>query len=108
MIRHLRACTVLVLLLLPAAGSAAPGRDRAEVLGESDRTGRRLQEIADKVKAAREKPSDERWTEVMDELQTLIGSVGNDLVAAEDDRCVPVRWVCHARLASLPAAMLAR
>ena len=92
MIRHLCACAVLVLLLLPAAGRPAPGRERAEVLGENDRTGRRLQEIADKEKAAREKPSEERWAEVVDELQGLLGSAGNDLVSAEDGRCVPARW----------------
>src|SRR5438093_8850734 len=97
---------ILLLLLVPS--SLVPARDKPEVLGESGRTARRLQEIADKEKMARDKPSEERWTEVVDELQALLTSAGSDLVPTEDGRCVPVRWVCHARLAGLPKAVLAR
>ncbi|MBI1914409.1 MAG: hypothetical protein HYS12_06670, partial [Planctomycetes bacterium] len=108
MIRHLRADIVPVLLLLLVPPGPVLARDKPEVLGESNRTARRLQEIADKEKLAREKPSEERWAEVVDELQALLASAGSDLVPAEDGRCVPARWVCHARLARLPKDVLAR
>src|SRR5437868_7034214 len=64
--------------------------------------------IAEKEKMARAKPSEERWAEVVDELQAVLTSAGSDLVPAEDGRCVPVRWVCHARFAGLPKEVLAR
>src|SRR5437764_6943998 len=99
---------VPVLLLLLTPPSLALARDKPEVLGESGRTARRLQEIAEKETMARAKPTEERWTEVVDELQALLTSAGSDLVPAEDGRCVPARWVCHARLAGLPSEVLAR
>ena len=90
----------LALLLLAAPGDAL-------VPGESPRTARRLGEIADKEKEARAKPSEQRWAEVVGELQAVLGSAGDDLVPAGDgDRLVPARWVCHARLAGLPPTAL--
>src|SRR5262245_6652959 len=103
-IRVLRAVPCLLLVL----ATASPGADKPEVLGESGRTARRLQEIADKEKATREKPSEERWAEVVDELNALLASAGNDLVVVENGRCVPARWICHARLAALPPEVRAR
>src|SRR5262249_40733653 len=41
-------------------------------------------------------------------LTALLASAGNDLVPVENGRCVPARWICHARLAALPAAVLTR
>jgi outer membrane protein assembly factor BamB len=107
-IRCLRLDLVPVLLLLLVPSGTILGFDKAEVLGENRRTARRLVEIADKEKLARDKPNAERWADVVDELQAVLASAGNELVAAEDGRCVPARWSCHARLAGLPKEVLAR
>src|SRR6266581_336609 len=78
-----RISSLLLAFFLLVLASPSLAADKPEVLGESGRTARRLQEIADKEKAARDKPSDERWAEVVDELHALFASSGNDLVPAE-------------------------
>src|SRR4051794_19539430 len=100
------AALALPLLLFAGAAPRGLAAEKPEVLGESSRTARRLQEIAEKEKAARAKPSDERWAELIDELQALLASAGNDLVPTDDDHSVPARWLCHARIAALPVEAL--
>jgi hypothetical protein len=100
--RH--ACPIICLGFL--AVGVAIGEEPVRLPGESDRTARRLDDVARLEKEARANPTRERWNEVLDELQSILSTSGNDLVSAGDGLLVPARWRCHARVARLPADVL--
>ena len=93
-----------ILVFLAALGDAPAGAEEAVVYGESPRTAQRLEEVAKKEAAARQHPSDERWAEVVNDLQALLASSASDLVPLKGNGnlLVPARWLCHARIAGLP------
>jgi outer membrane protein assembly factor BamB/tetratricopeptide (TPR) repeat protein len=63
--------------------------------GESRATALRLEE-------ARKLLADRKWPEALEELQSILDSSGNDLVALDAGRSVRARWVIHAEVAALP------
>jgi outer membrane protein assembly factor BamB/tetratricopeptide (TPR) repeat protein len=90
---------LLFSLVRPELLTAEPA-GTASVTGERDgaAVARRLDGIADLVTA-------QKWTEVVDEYHALLTSAGDTLVAVSPDHWVQVRWLCHARLATLPPAL---
>ena len=95
-------------LLLAALVSRSARAEGIVVHGESERASQRFEEACRKEAAARKDPSEERWGEVVGAYQTLLASAGDELipVQGQDGLLVPVRWLCHARLALLPPAAL--
>jgi outer membrane protein assembly factor BamB len=65
------------------------------VPGESRATALRLDE-------ARKHLADRKWADALEELQSLLDSGGNDLVAVDAGRSVRARWLIHAEIAALP------
>jgi outer membrane protein assembly factor BamB len=72
---------------------------RVGLPGESQRTARRLI-AADKLVA------EQKWAEAVDEYQRILIEVGDDLVPLNARHSLQARWLCHLRLAALPAAGL--
>jgi outer membrane protein assembly factor BamB len=94
-----------LLLLLTASFATAPaaGDERgglAVLPGEAAHTARRL-DAADKLAAHKQ------WADALEEYQRILSEAGDDLVAVSPRHAVQARWVCHARIAGLPAEQLA-
>ncbi len=96
MIRR-RLFAVLLLLLSPPVR----GEDKQAVVlsGESRAASLRLAE-------ARKRLDDHKWSEAIEELQTIQNSAGNDLVSIGPNHCVRAGRLCQIQLASLPAEAL--
>ncbi len=91
----------VVLLLLLTAGFAvsAEPASRSLVPGESVATSRRL-EAADKLAA------DKQYAAAAEEYARIIEEVGDELVPFDARLSVPVRRLCHLRLAAMPPEVL--
>ncbi len=88
-----------VLLLMLAA--PARGEDKQGVIlsGESRAASLRLAE-------ARKHLDEYKWSEAIEELQTILNSAGNELVAIAPNHSVRTSRLCQIHLASLPAEAL--
>jgi outer membrane protein assembly factor BamB len=79
------------------------GDDRANLAGlpgEVPNTARRIA-AADKLAAQKQ------WAEAIEEYQRILSEAGDDLVALSPRHAIQARWVCHCRIAALPAEQLA-
>lgn len=100
-----------VLILLTRVGIAAADESLARVslAGESVQTARRLASVDTLLEA-------KQWAQAVKELQRILEEAGDDLVpgwkaiegGVRVDRrhCQQARWLCHLRLAALPAPAL--
>jgi outer membrane protein assembly factor BamB len=78
-----------------AQGLAGP----VEFPGVREGTRRRLAAVDRSV-------ADEQWGAAVEELLRILDEAGDDLVPLDAQHSLRARWLCHARLAALPAAGL--
>jgi outer membrane protein assembly factor BamB len=97
--RRLAYWLVALAALVPSEGGRAQETTLANVPGESRTTARRLEEVRRRL-GARE------WTEALDELQNILDTAGNDLVAVTPLHLVEARRLVQQELARLPAEAL--
>lgn len=93
---------LLLLLAAPFLCGRANGDERAGLAGlpgEIANTARRLA-AADKLVAQKQ------WADAVEEYQRILSEAGNDLVAVSPRHAVQARWLCHTRIAGLPAEQL--
>src|SRR5215471_7036058 len=98
-----RLATLLALLLTFGFALQGRGDDRVNLAGlpgEVPNTARRIA-AADKLAAQKQ------WAEAIEEYQRILSEAGDDLVALSPRHAVQARWVCHCRIAALPAEQLA-
>jgi outer membrane protein assembly factor BamB/tetratricopeptide (TPR) repeat protein len=88
----------LFLFLLLVLASPIRGEEKQAVVlsGESRAAALRLAE-------ARKRLDDRKWSEAIEELQTILNTFGNDLVTVAPNHSVRVSRLCQIQLASLPA-----
>jgi outer membrane protein assembly factor BamB/tetratricopeptide (TPR) repeat protein len=97
--------SVLFWLLVIAAGclsSSAPAQNvpgRGALPGESRATAGRLV-ATDKLVA------DKQWSEAIDEYMHILEEAGDELVPLDSGHYLSARYLCHERLAALPAEAL--
>jgi outer membrane protein assembly factor BamB len=89
----------LVVLVLFAAPMRGEDKQALVLSGESRAASLRLAE-------ARKRLEDRKWSEAIEELQTILNTFGNDLVAIGPNHSVRVSRLCQIQLASLPAEAL--
>jgi outer membrane protein assembly factor BamB len=87
------------LLLMIAAPVRGEDKQSVVLSGESRAASLRLAE-------ARKRLDDHKWSEAVEELQTILNSAGNDLVPIAPNHSVRVSRLCQIQLASLPADAL--
>jgi outer membrane protein assembly factor BamB len=97
--RMIRRRSFAVLLLLFAAPVRGEDRQAVVFSGESRAAALRLAE-------ARKRLDEHKWSEAIEELQTILNTVGNDLVSVVPNHSVRVGRLCQIHLASLPADAL--
>jgi len=92
-------CLVSILLLILTV--PVRGADRQSIIfsGESRAAALRLAE-------ARKRLDERKWSEAIEELQSILNSAGNDLVAISPNHSVRAGRLCQIQLASLPADAL--
>jgi outer membrane protein assembly factor BamB len=90
--------SAVVLLLLTAGALPAADLSRMPLPGESAATGRRL-DAADKLAADKDYAAAEEYARLLEQA-------GDDLVAVSEHVSLPVRRLCHLRLAALPPEAL--
>lgn len=88
-----------VLLLIFAAPVRGEDKQAIVFSGESRAATLRLAE-------ARKRLDDHKWSEAVEELQTILNSADNDLVAIAPNHSVRASRLCQIQLASLPADAL--
>src|SRR5262249_12256866 len=101
----MRPPAVLLLLVCKLLASApllaADERAGPAVLpGEVPNTARRL-DAADKLVVQKQ------CADANEQYQRILSEAGDDLVAVSPLHAVQARWICHARIAGLPAEQLA-
>ncbi|HEY7329979.1 MAG TPA: PQQ-binding-like beta-propeller repeat protein [Gemmataceae bacterium] len=89
----------LVLLLLLAAPARGEEKQALVLSGESRAASLRLVE-------ARKRLEGRKWSEAIEELQSILNTFGNDLVSIGPNHSVRVSRLCQIQLASLPAEAL--
>ncbi len=93
----------ILCYLIPVLLLAAPvrGEDKASVLlsGESRATALRLAE-------ARKRLDARKWSEAIEELQSILNSAGNDLVSIAPNHSIRASRLCQIQIASLPTDAL--
>jgi len=88
-----------VLLLILAVPVRGEDKQAVVFSGESRAASLRLAE-------ARKRLDDHKWSEAIEELQTILNSTGNDLVSIAPSHSVRAGRLCQIQLASLPAEAL--
>jgi outer membrane protein assembly factor BamB len=104
MMRLTHLCAALLLIALtPELVRPQPMPEAlppAKLPGESAVLARRLGEV-------QKRAEQEQWPEVVDEYHRLLEEAGDDLAPLDPQQpshCVPVRRLCHVRLAAMPPA----
>jgi outer membrane protein assembly factor BamB len=97
--RMIRRRLFAVLLLLFAAPVRGEDKQAVALSGESRAASLRLAE-------ARKRLDDHKWSEAIEELQTILNSAGNDVVSIGPNHNVRAGRLCQIQLASLPAEAL--
>jgi outer membrane protein assembly factor BamB len=100
-------CALLGCLLLAAWTARATAEEGvAQIIGESRAAAARCAEVRKRI-SQMATVGEQKWAEVLDELQGIIDTVGNDLVPLGSRHSIQARRLCQAQLASLPPAALA-
>ena len=97
--RMIRRRLFAVLLLLLAAPVRGEDKQAVVLSGESRAASLRLAE-------ARKRLDDHKWSEAIEELQTILNSAGNDLVSFGPNHIIRASRLCQLQLASLPSEAL--
>ncbi len=97
--RMIRRRLFAVVLLLFAAPVRGEDKQAVILSGESRAASLRLAE-------ARKSLDDHKWSEAIEQLQTILNSAGNDLVSIGPNNNVRAGRLCQIQLASLPAEAL--
>lgn len=98
MIQRRVPCCLFSLLLLTAS-ARGDGMPAITFMGESRAAALRLAE-------ARKRVDEHKWSEAIEELQSILNTAGNDLVAIAPNHSVRAGRLCQIQLASLPAEAL--
>jgi outer membrane protein assembly factor BamB len=97
--RMMRRRLFSVLLLVIATPLRGEDKQTVVISGEGRAASLRLA-------AARKRLDDHKWSEAIEELQTILNSAGNALVSIAPDHSVRASRLCQIQLASLPADAL--
>jgi outer membrane protein assembly factor BamB/tetratricopeptide (TPR) repeat protein len=92
-------CFLLPAISLVFATAALRAQDRVVFSGES-------RAVAGKVEDIRRLIEARKWDAAVTQIQSVLETAGDDLVAVGPDRAVQARVVCHRLLADLPAGGL--